>query len=87
MPTVTTILTGCARQDCRNIAEILIGGDLTALYRQDLLVFFGPEEYEYVFEDDNLQSGEAFTLGIGTSLAVSPETSLSLFLHSATGTT
>jgi hypothetical protein len=55
-------------------------GQLTALYRQDPMVFVGTFGYEYAFEKDSIQPGDEFQFFLGTSLAVSPETSLSFGL-------
>lgn len=55
-------------------------GQLTALYRQDPMVFVGTVGYEYTFERDNIRPGEEFLFSLGTNIAVSPETSLSFFL-------
>jgi len=55
-------------------------GQLTALYRQDPMVFVGTVGYEYTFERNDIRPGEEFLFSIGTNIAVSPETSLSLFL-------
>lgn len=57
-----------------------IQGLLTALWRQDPMVFVGTAGYEYAFENDGIQPGEEFLLSLGTNVAVSPETSLSFFL-------
>ncbi len=54
--------------------EVSVG--LTALKRQDPLVFAGSVFYERSFEDDDFRSGDAFTYSLSTFLAVSPETSL-----------
>lgn len=55
-------------------------GRLTALYRQDPMVFIGTAGYAYTFERDGTRPGEEYLFSLGTTLAVSPETSLSFFL-------
>jgi hypothetical protein len=57
-----------------------LGGQLTALWRQDPMVFIATGGYEYAFEKDGLRPGQEYRLFLGTNLAVSPETSLSFGL-------
>lgn len=56
-------------------------GSLTAIYRLDPLVFVGTAGYQYAFEKNDIRPGEEVLLSLGTSLAVSPEASLSLSLN------
>lgn len=58
-------------------------GALTALKRQDPIVFVGGLAYEYSFEKDRVQSGATLSGTVGCHIALSPETSLSLFLLAA----
>jgi len=51
-------------------------GSLTALKRQDPLVFVGGLSYEYAFENDQLQPGPTLSANFGSFIALSPETSL-----------
>jgi len=51
-------------------------GSLTALKRQDPLVFVGGLSYDYVFEKDQIQPGPTLSANFGSFLALSPETSL-----------
>lgn len=51
-------------------------GSLTALKRQDPLVFVGGLSYEYAFENDQIQPGSTLSANFGSFLALSPETSL-----------
>ncbi|MBK1646518.1 hypothetical protein CKO25_18085 [Thiocapsa imhoffii] len=53
---------------------------LTALKRQDPLVFTANLNYTYTFEKDSVQPGDAWGFTLGTSLAASPDTALSLAL-------
>lgn len=57
-----------------------ITGSLTATKRQDPLAFFGAIAYSGKFEKDGLQPGDELQFTLGTVLAASPETSLSLGL-------
>lgn len=56
-------------------------GQVVALKRQDPLAFVGALAYTYTFEDDDIQPGQQFALSLGTSVALSPETSLSVALN------
>lgn len=56
---------------------------LTAVKRQDPLVFTGGLSYEKAFKSGEVKPGDEFGMSIGTSLAVSPETALSLSLVQA----
>lgn len=58
-----------------------IGGSLTAVKRQDPLVFVGTVGYEAAFEEDDRKPGDEVNLSLGTVLAVSPETSLRFSLQ------
>lgn len=51
-------------------------GSLTAVKRQDPLVFVGSLAYEHVFEDDDVRPGDSISPAATAFLAVSPETSL-----------
>jgi hypothetical protein len=55
-------------------------GTLTAVLRQDPLVFFGTASYAYIFERErsgtDVDPGDSIGLKLGTILAASPETSL-----------
>ncbi len=53
-----------------------ITGSLTALARQDPLVFTGTLAYTAAFEDDGVKPGDQLALGATAFLAVSPETSM-----------
>ncbi|MBK1735902.1 hypothetical protein CKO15_11560 [Halorhodospira abdelmalekii] len=53
---------------------------LSALKRQDPLVFTATGAYEYTFEEGEVKPGDAWALSLGTSLAASPDTSLSASL-------
>lgn len=53
-------------------------GSLTALKRQDPLVFVGGLSYEYAFENDEVQPGPTLAGNFGSFIALSPETSLRL---------
>lgn len=57
-----------------------IAGSLTATKSQDPLAFFGSISYAAKFEKDDLQPGDELRFTLGTVLAASPETSLSLGL-------
>lgn len=57
-----------------------LSGQLTALWRQDPMVFVVTGGYEYAFEKSGIRPGDEFRLFLGTNLAVSPETSLSFGL-------
>jgi hypothetical protein len=58
-----------------------IRGSLTAVKRQDPLVFVGGVSYETTFERSGVDPGAEFGFSIGTVLAASPETSLRFFLN------
>lgn len=51
-------------------------GSLTAVKRQDPMVFVGALSYDHTFEEGEVQPGAAITANIGSFIAVSPETSL-----------
>jgi len=58
-------------------------GSLTAIKRQDPAVFVGGLSYEHAFEKDQIQPGSTVAANFGSYIALSPETSLSLFLYTA----
>jgi hypothetical protein len=58
-----------------------IRGSLTAVKRQDPLVFVGGVSYETTFERGGVDPGAEIGFSIGTVLAASPETSLRFFLN------
>ncbi|MGH6919675.1 MAG: transporter, partial [Geminicoccaceae bacterium] len=57
-----------------------IAGSLSAVKRQDPLAFVAGISYERAFEHNNVRPGDELGFSIGTVLAASPETSLSLSL-------
>ena len=57
-----------------------IGGSVTAVKRQDPLVFVGTLSYNAALEDDSVDLGDEIGLTLGTILAASPDTSLRFFL-------
>jgi hypothetical protein len=58
-----------------------ITGSLTALKQQDPLAFFASGFYRTSFEKDDVEPGDEFGFTIGTVLAASPDTSLSVSLQ------
>jgi hypothetical protein len=58
-----------------------ITGSLTALKRQDPLAFVASGFYRTSFEKDDIEPGDEFGFILGTVLAASPDTSLSLSLQ------
>jgi hypothetical protein len=56
-------------------------GSFSLAERQDPLVFVAGASYETVFEDDDIDPGDTLSFSIGTFLAVTPKTSLSLVLN------
>jgi hypothetical protein len=58
-------------------------GSLTAIKRQDPIVFVGGLAYEHTFEEGPVQPGPAVSAGFGSFIALSPETSLRLLLSAA----
>lgn len=74
--------TGTRQDDGVSISSDFdeLRGSLTAIKRQDPLVFLGSLSYEHVFERDDVQPGAAFTATIGSFVALSPETSMRFFL-------
>lgn len=58
-----------------------ITGSLTALKRQDPLAFVATGFYRTSFEKDDVEPGDEFGFILGTVLAASPDTSLSLSLQ------
>jgi hypothetical protein len=57
-----------------------IGGSVTAVKRQDPLVFIGTLYHSAALEDDGFDPGDQTGLTLGTVLAASPETSLRFLL-------
>jgi hypothetical protein len=57
-----------------------ITGALTAVKRQDPLVFVGTASYTHSFAEDDVEPGDELGFSIGTVLAASPDTSLRFFL-------
>lgn len=57
-----------------------IEGSVSLLKRQDPLAFSARFEYSHPFENDDLRPGASYGVSLGTFLAISPETSLSLGL-------
>lgn len=58
-------------------------GSISAIKRQDPFAFVGRLSYEHAFENDNIQPGDRFGVGVAAFLAASPETSLSLSLNAS----
>ena len=58
-------------------------GSLTAIKRQEPVVFVGGLSYEYTLEKDQVQPGPTVGTNLGSLIALSPETSLSLFFLAA----
>ncbi|MCE3247597.1 MAG: hypothetical protein K0R41_1422 [Geminicoccaceae bacterium] len=58
-----------------------IRGSVSLAKRQDPLVFVGGAFYGTAFEDDDIDPGDQFGFNVGTFLAASPRTSLSLVLN------
>ena len=58
-------------------------GSLTAIKRQDPVVFVGGLSYEHAFEKDQIQPGPVLAANMGGHIALSPKTSLSLFITAA----
>jgi len=58
-----------------------IRGSVSLAKRQDPLVFVGGGFYETVFEENDVDPGDRFGFNVGTFLAASPNTSLSLVLN------
>lgn len=55
-----------------------VRGSLTALKQQDPLAFFASVTYERPFTEDHIRPGDRLAFGLGTALAASPESSLSI---------
>jgi hypothetical protein len=53
-----------------------LGGSLTAIKRQDPLVFVGSVSYDSFFAEQAIDPGDVVGVSLGTLLAASPETSL-----------
>ncbi|MBC8241507.1 MAG: transporter [Alphaproteobacteria bacterium] len=60
-----------------------IQGSLTAIKRQDPMVFIGGLSYQHSFENDQIKSGPVIATNLGGAIALSPESSLRLFLSGA----
>lgn len=60
-----------------------IRASLTAINRQDPVVFLGAVSYEYVFENDIIRPGATIASNLGGFIALSPETSLRLLVSGA----
>lgn len=60
-----------------------ITGSISAIKRQDPFAFVGRLSYEHAFENDSIQPGDRFGVGVAAFLAASPETSLSLSLNAS----
>lgn len=60
-----------------------IRGSLTAIKRQDPVVFLGSLAYQHTFEQGDIQPGEVYSVSLGGAFALSPETSMRLFLSGA----
>jgi len=58
-------------------------GSLTAIKRQDPVVFVGGLSYEHTFEQDQVQPGPTVAANFGGFIALSPETSLRLSFSAA----
>ena len=56
---------------------------LTAIKRQDPIVFTGGLAFEHTFEEDRIQPGQTVSANFGSYIALSPETSLRLLLSTA----
>jgi hypothetical protein len=56
-------------------------GALSAVKRQDPLAFVGGISYTYTLEKDDVKPGRSINFSIGTVLAASPDTSLSLSVN------
>lgn len=54
---------------------------MTALKRQDPLAFTGTFAYQKTLKKNNIEPGDQFNLTLGTTLAASPQTSLSIGLQ------
>ncbi len=60
-----------------------VQGSLTAIKRQDPVVFIGGFSYQHSFESGDLQPGSVYAMNLGAAYALSPETSLRFALSSA----
>lgn len=60
-----------------------IQGSMTAIKRQDPMVFIGSLSYQHSIEKDRIQPGPVVATNLGGAIALSPETSLRLFLSGA----
>ena len=61
-------------------------GSVSLIKRQDPLVFVGGSFYEWAYdEEDNIDPGDSYGFSIGTFLAASPNTSLSVVLNQSFG--
>ncbi len=57
-----------------------VEASLSALKRQDPVVFIGGLAYQHSFERDGIQPGDALTASFGGAIALSPESSLRLLV-------
>lgn len=53
---------------------------LTAVFTRDPMVFFGSVAYQQTREDDDIEPGDTYEIGLGTAVAISPDTSLTISL-------
>jgi Putative MetA-pathway of phenol degradation len=61
-------------------------GSVSLIKRQDPLVFVGGAFYEWAYDqDDDIDPGDSYGFSIGTFLAASPNTSLSVVLNQSFG--
>jgi hypothetical protein len=60
-----------------------IQGSLTAIKRQEPVVFIGGLSYQHSFEEGQVKPGPLYSMSLGGALALSPETSLRLFFSGA----
>jgi len=58
-------------------------GSLTAIKRQDPIVFVGGLSYEYSFEEDQIKPGPIVSANFGSFIAISPETSIRFLISGA----
>jgi hypothetical protein len=60
-----------------------VQGSLTAIRREDPVVFVGGLSYEHTYEKNQIQPGPTVSANFGSYIALSPGTSLSFFLSTA----
>jgi len=58
-----------------------VEASLTTVTSRDPMVFFGTFAYQYTFEENDVEPGDAYKLSLGTAVAVSPENSLTFSLN------